>query len=205
MRKLWILFLTIPSLFIVSCKGESSYSGCWSETEDGWYRFYSNDEDDYYTDHYRVWDSASSFPLTVKFRKKSGYDEGFFGVVFAYQTDGSYYQALTNINGDSCLFCVDSEGTWTDCIYWVNGEDYDFAKKGFGAENAVTIYYDDPTYTFYLNGIFAGEFNRDEGDFPDLSGGSAGFVAQVGVEENEAFPETPVVVDFQMLQPVLIP
>jgi hypothetical protein len=163
----------------------------WELDADGFYQLYTNDTRNY-SNFFSYLYSTTDTTWEIQCNKKSGASGTRFGMVLAsaFSNDNLYrisidtlgnYMVHKRIAGNWAASAIK---TWTKSSALLTG---------YNKVNTIKVTKSGSTYTIYFNDTEAGTFT----DYSLSTMTYFGFIASVGTEANERFPNTPVDVRFK--------
>lgn len=169
----------------------------WEDDGAGYTRFYTNDSQ-YYGYSFWYWDDPSVDPMTTvetAVKKISGSSAHGFGIIFCVQDTNNFYRILISANGGYNIWKKVND-TWTSIQSWTQSGNIN---QGYGAVNTIKVTRVDTTFYVYINEQYETCFDANE-----FSGGKSGYYVSVGDSDYEKFPNTPVDVRFNQIQPLVV-
>ncbi len=167
-------------------------------------RFLDNDTKDYGQGSMLYLNNTDGLtPVEIQVKKINGAENNGYGIIFAYQSDGSYYRFLIDTGGWGQVSKINADGSSTELLPWTQNS---AINTGYDVLNILSAVYNSSpaSYDVLVNGTNILNFDGSSSGSL-LSGGKSGFFVSIGNEASEGFPDTPVDVRFNMITPINYP
>lgn len=203
-------FVVVCVFLFAACSaggaGDTSYQSIlWQIDGNGDYQLKTNDPQYCNGTFYKYMaDEIVMDTAEIECRRVSGYSHMGYGLVFCYDSSTDVrYRMLITVNGSYKISEMYKDGdsySYNTLVDWTSSGGA--INTGYDMSNTLKVVWDSGSsnFDFYINDIFI--VSLPLANFTNQrTGGQIGFIAPIGSESQESFPQTPVDYRFKLLQP----